>query len=655
MKLLNTIRRGRMCVCLVNILVLSVVLLPLAHAAEEAVSIIDEAVIEAVPGETLAHEAVASPAKLEEEEIAGKEDKEIAAAAEESEEEALKRLRQSMSEDELFSQRVSLDLRNIDVLEALKFLSTKSGLNIVPTKNVSGRVSLTIEDVPFKDVFDLLLRSNGLAYTKVGKIYSVMTEAEYKALYGKNFFDVRQVKVLRLQYAIPEQAFTMLDAIKSDLGRVITDKESGNVMIMDTPERIVQMEAALAEFEKRNIVRVFSLKYARAKEVEEILRSRLDAKSVGSVKADERNNQIIVQTLADRMDEITTLIGRLDRTTKEVLIDTKIIKIKLSDQLTSGLEWEGLFNVLKKFGGTYLGSYPYSVMNAGVTTPAFQTRVNQLDSTGGNVGYYPFSGTTPALSTSTKTVVGKNMHFGMVSEDLDFDLLLNYFNTIGKTRVLANPKIIVVNNQEAKIHIGERQAYVTTTTTTGQSTSTVSEEVQFVDVGIQLSVTPTINDDGFVTMKVKPEISSVSSILTTPTGNKIPIIDTSLTETTVMVKDGVTLLIGGLRKEEKFLDSTQTPFLGSLPFVGNLFKSSTDKTDRTELLVMITPHIVAGNDFEAGAAREIGDKPPKDYRQYQPITPDKTLLPAGATQGPALAPKSYRDYLSFSEKKGEDA
>ena len=93
--------------------------------------------------------------------------------------EAQKTEQRKLSPEEAFSLPISLDLRNIDVVEALKFLASKSGLNIVPTKNVSGRVTLTIDNVPFRDVFDLMLRSNGLAYVKIGEIYSVMTETEY--------------------------------------------------------------------------------------------------------------------------------------------------------------------------------------------------------------------------------------------------------------------------------------------------------------------------------------------------------------------------------------------------------------------------------------------------------------------------------------------
>ena len=152
-----------------------------------------------------------------------------------------------MTLEERFNQLVSLDLRNIDILEALKFVSTKGGINIVTTRNVQGRVTLTLINVRLKDVFDLMLRSNGLAYIRRGEIYSIMTEAEYKILYGKNFYDLRQVKVFRLKYAIPEQAFSLIDALKSEIGRVLVDPESGNVLLMETPERIDLIEKALED------------------------------------------------------------------------------------------------------------------------------------------------------------------------------------------------------------------------------------------------------------------------------------------------------------------------------------------------------------------------------------------------------------------------
>jgi type IV pilus assembly protein PilQ len=546
----------------------------------------------------------------------------------------------NMSLEERFKLAVSLDLRNIDVMDALKFLATKGNLNIVATKNVSGRVTLNLKKVPIKDIFDFVLRSNALAYVKQGEVFNVMTDAEYRASYGRNFSDLREVKVFRLKYSIPEQAFNLLDALKSEVGRVLVDQEAGNVMLMDTPERMAMMQKALEEFERENIVEVFTLKYARAKEAEEILKTRLDAKNVGSVKADERNNQIIVQALGNRMDEVRILIASLDKPTKEVLIETRILRVKLTDQEDRGIQWEGIFHVGNKFGTTYFGSYPFSYMTAGTTTPTFKTRTDYYNSLGQNIAAYPFSGTTSSLSSSTKTTLGEQMHIGLMTHERDYDLLVNYLSTLGRTRLLANPKIAVVNNQEAKIHIGERQAYVTTTTSTGTATSTVSEEVQFVDVGIQLSVTPNINDEGYITMKIKPEVSSVASLLVTPTGNKIPIIDTASTETTVMMKDRTTLLIGGLRREEKIGSSEQFPFLGNIPFLGFLFKNSTDKTERIELLVMITPCIIRGDEFVTADGRDFGTRSGKEYEDYQAFVPDKTMVSLGESK---IQLKPYRE------------
>ena len=148
---------------------------------------------------------------------------------------------------------VSLDLRNIEVIDALRFLAMKAGMNIVTTKAVGGRINLKVENVPIKDIFDVILRSNGLAYDKSGDIYKVMTEEEYKSLYGKNFSDVRQVKIIHLSYAIPEQIFGLCDTLKSDVGRVLVDPETGAVVIMDSPEKLKEIEQAISKFEKENI------------------------------------------------------------------------------------------------------------------------------------------------------------------------------------------------------------------------------------------------------------------------------------------------------------------------------------------------------------------------------------------------------------------
>ncbi len=532
-------------------------------------------------------------------------------------------------------------------MEALKFFAIKTGLNIVPTNGVSGRVTLTVENVPIKDVFDIMLRSNSLSYDKRGEIYNVMMENEYKALYGKNFFDTRQVKVFHLKNAIPEQAFSVLDAMKSSIGRLLVEPESGTVLIMDTPEKIEEAQKALVGLEQKNTIRIFNLKYAKAKDVEEQLKAQLDNKKAGSVKADERTNQVIVQTLPERMKNIEEMVAGLDKKTKAVLIDTKIIKIKLSDSTNSGIQWEGLFNVAKQYGMTYLGSYPFSVVQS--ASASWQPRESFLKGTtmNGGVGAYPFSGTTSNYSGGTKVTPGKNIHVGVIDGKRDFDVVMNYLQTIGKTRILSNPTLSVINNQEAKIHVGERRAYVTTTTTTGSTTTTVAEAVTYVDVGIQFSITPMINDDGYVTMKVKPEISSIIGNVTTSSNNLIPIIDTSTAETTVIAKDGATILIGGLGREEKLESSEQVPYLGKIPGLGFFFRSKTQSVERTELLIMLTPVIFEGDKLVTVKDKEMeqfGIKAAKRFDVFKQEDSSQEQPKSNELLKGTFTPKGFKPY-----------
>lgn len=447
--------------------------------------------------------------------------------------------------------KITLDLRDIEVKDALKFLAEKANLNIVPTNAVSGRVTLMIHEAPVAAVFEIVIRSNNLAYEKIGDIYNVMTEKEYSERYGKKFDDVRKVKVLHLKYIAPDQAIKVIDSVKSSIGKVLVDSDAGTLMILDTPEKIEEITATIEKLERKSTVRIFNLRYAKAKDVTRQLKSQLENKKVGTIRADTRTNQVIVETLPERMDDIEKIILSLDQKTKQVMIDARIIQVKLNDNLSAGVEWEGLFDLSKGKGTTYMGSYPLSSVSS--SNSAWRSRQEVVDDTG-YIGSYPFSGTTSNFSGGTNKIGTEAIHIGVVGKN-DFDVMINYLKTLGDVKILSNPKLSVTNNQEARIHVGERQAYITTTTTAGQTTTTVSEQVTFMDVGLQLFITPTINDKGYVTLSIKPDISSVVGSLVTSQNNKIPIIDTSTAETTVMVKDGSTVVIGGLRREENSLDS----------------------------------------------------------------------------------------------------
>jgi type II secretory pathway component GspD/PulD (secretin) len=187
------------------------------------------------------------------------------------------------------------------------------------------------------------------------------------------------------------------------------------------------------------------------------------------------------------------------------------------------------------------------------------------------------------------------MSIGTLSGD-NYEVLIQALDSEGATNILSSPRITTLNGQEAKILVGSSEPYVTSTTTTPSSgPSTVSESVNFIEVGVKLYVTPQIHKDKFITMKLKPEISSVTRTLKTGNNNTIPVVDTSEAETTVTVKDGITIVIGGLIKEEKILTKNKVPLLGSIPVLGAAFRNSDDLKRKTEIVVFLTPRIITGD------------------------------------------------------------
>jgi type II secretory pathway component GspD/PulD (secretin) len=204
----------------------------------------------------------------------------------------------------------------------------------------------------------------------------------------------------------------------------------------------------------------------------------------------------------------------------------------------------------------------------------------------------------PPLSLSSRLIIGS------LAKD-KFRAVVELLQTVGKTNILSTPQIAVVENEEAKILVGTREAYITSSITQTTGAATTAEQVTFVDVGLQLKVTPTINREGFVTMKIKPEVSSVARLLTTASGNQIPIIETSTAETTVMVKDGVTIVIAGLMKDETFTEERKLPILGDIPILGMAFRVRENRVSKTELIFFLTPSIISGKEAVAGVGHPL--------------------------------------------------
>jgi len=464
--------------------------------------------------------------------------------------------------------RISLDLKGIDITEVFRLLSLKTGTTIVPTKNVKGRISIFLNNVTFQDALDVILISQGLAAEQRGDILMIMTNTEYNSLYGKPYDEKRQVRTFKLKYAKPASVFNVLDKIKSGVGKIIVDEASGTIILIDIPSKLILMTQAINDLDQPLETEIFDLQYADSSDMKGHLGDVITS-GTGELYVDERTSKLVVSDLPDKMEKIKKMVKAFDEEDRQVFIEAEIVQITLRDEYQRGINWEEVFSEDWSSGLKFEGTFP--VTSSFTPSPAIPSPI----------------GSDPSGKTAFR------MNVGTLADD-KYDATMDFLETFGDTKILSRPKIAVVNNEEAKILVGTREAYITQTLSQGETTTVQSENIEFIDVGVKLNVLPTINKEGFIIMKIKPEVSSVSRTIDTDLGSVVPIVETSEAETVVKVKSGTIIMIAGLMKDEKRHDKTGIPVLSKIPIIGALFGSRADQTLKTELIVFLKPRIMTG-------------------------------------------------------------
>ncbi|MEA3305662.1 MAG: secretin N-terminal domain-containing protein, partial [Candidatus Omnitrophota bacterium] len=322
------------------------------------------------------------------------------------------------------------------------------------------------------------------------------------------------------------------------------------------------MERTIKKIDVPVETKIFTLNYAKAEDLKGKL-SEILTKGTGAIQVDERTNKIMITDLSEKMPEISAIIEEMDGKHKEVLIEAKIVQIELNDEFKYGVDWKVIFS--------RLGNEGIRVNFDNITNSVF----------------------TGAATGGALTIVDLTSTY--------FDAAMEVLQSVGKTNVISSPRITVLNNEEAKVLVGTNQPYVTTTTTVPEGGQSITaESITYIDVGVSLTVTPTINEDGYVTIKINPEISSLGTPLDTASGNTIPIVSTSESETTVMVKDRTTIVIAGLIEDRDEISEDKIPILGDIPLIGNFFKrktgGSTTLPEKKELVIFLTPYIIHGTE-----------------------------------------------------------
>jgi type II secretory pathway component GspD/PulD (secretin) len=463
------------------------------------------------------------------------------------------------------SETISLDLRGVEVTELFKILSRKSELNIIPSAQVKGRINIFLNDISVEDAIEVILVSQDLAADRKENIIYVMTGAEYQQTFGKKYYEQRKLKIFQLAAADPQAVFNVFSQIKSDIGKIIIDASSATVIVIDVPEVLGDMEKALASLEQLQPQRVFELNYAKADEIQGEV-SKILTPGTSTLQVDKRTNKMVISDLPEKMSLVKDVISAFDEPTPQVFIEAEIIQVILSDKFEYGISWERIFEDLRlnnlQMGGKFYGDFP--LLN----------------------------------STSFSNAKQSYVSVGTVSND-GYNTIMQFLQTAGTTNILSRPRIAALNNEEAKILIGTREAYTTGTLSQAEATTVTSETVEFVDVGIKLNVVPRITNDGYIIMKIKPEVSVVKEYLETKLlQSRIPIVETAEAETVVKVKDGSMIMIGGLIKKEKSTSNVGVPLIYKLPIIGWLFGSQIDDFSKTELVIFLRPHIITGESTE---------------------------------------------------------
>ena len=494
-------------------------------------------------------------------------------------------------------ERLTLELQGVSIFDVFKILSKKSGLNIVAGKNVQGQVSIFLQDVPVREALKTILQSQGLASVEEDGIIKVVTEEEFLKKYGRPYEDTRVTRAFHLKHASAETLAAKLAEGKSAYGKIVTELRTNTLIITELPRILEEMENLITESDQPQQTRVFYLNYVKVEDIEPKLKTFMEG-GAGRVEIDKRSNRVLVFDIPSRIRKVQALVHAFDVKTPQVLIDAKIMEVRLSDAYRKGINWQEIIEKVGDFN-TLSAVAPLAVL--------------------------PPTGAA-ALAT---------LALGSGQDDLQ--VVLDLLDHVGKTNLLSSPRLTVMNNEEAKLAVATREPFVSQTVVQTTNSTNTADNVQFVDVGVNLKVVPRISQDHFVEMKIKPEVSSSSRSLelegvaqgsnTTFTRTRIPVVTTQELETTVQVKSGHTLVIGGLIQDSQSKTSTGVPILRAIPFLGRVFQSNTDDFSKTELVIFLTPRILDPSETTEDIKRFA--KPNGAVKAFEEFGGYRTKLPAG--------------------------
>jgi len=446
--------------------------------------------------------------------------------------------------------RVTFNFQDIPVRSVLQLLADVSGTNIVASDSVQGNVTLRLVNVPWDQALAVILRAKNLDQRKDGNVIWVAPQQEL-ATYEQNIADARMKEL--------DNAPLVSDYIPISYGSACDIQK---LLTTNTQTNTTGGSGNTSQSQRG------------------FLSTR------GSVTCDERTNTLLVNDTPEKVQEIRQLIAVLDKPVQQVLIEARIVIAtdNFARELGAKLGINGFHE-----GSSQTLFADDTAENLGKTADSYQDALFKQQTTGQPQQFTFTHGLNVNLPSSAPGT--SSFAFGILGRHFLLDLELSAAQTEGRSETISSPKVITANNQEALIQQGQEIGYVTFQNS-GGGAGAGTATVQFKDAVLELRVTPTITADNRVFMKLKVTKDAINSFVPNPGGGLIPQLDKREIDTSVLVDNGQTVVLGGVYEFTKSIDTVKVPFLGDVPVLGALFRHKNNQNNKAQLLIFVTPRVL---------------------------------------------------------------
>jgi len=484
---------------------------------------------------------------------------------------------------------ISVNFDQVDIQIVLKTISDITGINFVVDDSVKGTITvISPTKIRLGEVYKVLesiLEVKGFAAVPADGVVKIIPRAEAAQRnlqvnigsdpLGISMSDSLVTQIIPLSYADAAEVSQIIKPLLAKSSYMATYPRTNSLLITDTSSNIHHVAKIIQQLDVQRPDRagnfhVMYLKNAQAKEVAESLTTALiSLRKIGTIEAaqniqvtpDEGTNALIITAASQDYEVIADLVEKLDIVREQVLVEMLIMEVSEDNLKEIGIDWatldEAVADSVRYFGATSLGP-----------------RVDLI------------SGDLEGLAVGAWRKNGDTTAYGMVLQALE---------TLSGVNILSTPHILTSNHHKAKIIVGENVPYVTQSriTETGDLlTPTVIKTYEYKDVGISLEITPHISQGGLIRLEIDSEFTKLIEDVTA-TSTDTPTTAKRKAQTVVSMKSGSTVVIGGLIRDDKVTLEKKVPFVGDIPWVGELFKYRRDRMQKTNLLIFITPHVMS--------------------------------------------------------------